>query len=495
LTQATASEPALDATEQTPNDARSSVLRASSWTVLGYGGASALRLVSNVILWRLLFEEAFGIMALVGSLLIALTMFSDIGIGPAIIQHPRGDDPSYLNTAWTVQVARGAMIWLLCAALAVPMARFYDQPVLADVVPVVGCMAFVQGFGSTRLYTEQRMLRMGRFTLLELFGQLVTTVTMIVWAWFSPTVWALAAGGIAGPLVKAVLSHFVLPGVPNRFHWDRSAARELTTLGRWIFLSTMLTFLASQSDRLIFGKLVDLALLGVYSIAQTLATAPSSLLAHMIQSVLFPHLSRELQRGAPLGPSYRKVRVPTAIFGGFLCGALIVAGPTFIDLVYGDRAEDAGLMVQILMLGNWFTTLRLLAGSAMLALGRPKWLALANAAQVLGMLALIPAGDALFGFFGAILGLAAAQIGSYAALLVVTHRLGLRAWPQDLALTLVFALACGAGWLVRLASRAMGLPLALELALLVLSAAALWGLIYLRRGALEAATERAVRGA
>jgi O-antigen/teichoic acid export membrane protein len=443
-----------------------------------------LRLGGNVILWRLLFEEAFGIMALVGSLLVALTMFSDVGIGPAIIQHRRGAEASYLNTAFTVQVMRGGVVWLLCLAAAVPMARFYDQPILKEIIPVVGLVALIQGFGSTSLFTEQRKLSLGRFTLLELFGQLVTTLTMIAWALFSPTVWALAAGGIMGPLVKTALSHLVLPGVRNRFRWDRAAVKELTTLGRWIFLSTMLTFLAGQSDRLIFGKLVDIALLGVYSIAQTLATTPSALLGRLIQSVLFPHLSRELHGGAAFGQVYREVRMPIAILAGLLCSGLLVVGPTFIDVVYGDRAREAGVMTQILVLGTWFTALRLLASAAVLALGRPKWLAFAHAAQIAGMALLIPVGYALFGFLGAIVGLAAAQVGSYAALLVVTQRMDLRAWRQDLLLTAGFLLVGAAGWLVRAASRAARLPSLAEGALLVLLVAGFWAAAFVKRGAL-----------
>ena len=59
----------------------------------------------------LLFPEAFGIMALVSVVLVGLAMFSDVGIGPAISQHKRGDDAAFLDTAWTINVVRGAALW------------------------------------------------------------------------------------------------------------------------------------------------------------------------------------------------------------------------------------------------------------------------------------------------------------------------------------------------------------------------------------------------
>ena len=86
---------------------RSLALRGSAWTLVGYGGALTLRLASSLVLTRLLFPEAFGVAALVGIFMQGLQMFSDIGVGPNIIRSPRGDDPDFLNTAWTLQVGRG----------------------------------------------------------------------------------------------------------------------------------------------------------------------------------------------------------------------------------------------------------------------------------------------------------------------------------------------------------------------------------------------------
>ncbi len=90
-----------------------------------YVFAQFARLLSNLVLTRLLYPEAFGVMALVMVVLVGLQMFSDVGIGPAISRSPRGDDPDFLNTAWTLNVFRGAFLWLLTCVLAWPAAWFY----------------------------------------------------------------------------------------------------------------------------------------------------------------------------------------------------------------------------------------------------------------------------------------------------------------------------------------------------------------------------------
>ena len=85
----------------------------SAWVVFGHVASQGIRLAANLILTRLLFPEAFGLMALVNIFLQGLEMFTVLGIGPSIIQNRRGDDPAFLNTAWTIQVIRGFVLWIL----------------------------------------------------------------------------------------------------------------------------------------------------------------------------------------------------------------------------------------------------------------------------------------------------------------------------------------------------------------------------------------------
>src|SRR5205085_6387616 len=84
-----------------PSSLRQRTLRGSVWTSSEYVANVVLRLGSNLVLARLLVPQMFGIMRIVNIFAQGLQMFSDVGIGPVIIQNPRGDEPAFLNTAWT----------------------------------------------------------------------------------------------------------------------------------------------------------------------------------------------------------------------------------------------------------------------------------------------------------------------------------------------------------------------------------------------------------
>src|ERR1700730_13654556 len=116
----------------------SAAIRATFWTVMDYGCSMALRVVNSVVLTRLLLPESFGLMALVATLVVGISLMSDIGLGASVIQNRRGDDPVLLNTVWTLQVLRGAGIFVVSLVLAWPMAQLYHEPKLKGLLPALG---------------------------------------------------------------------------------------------------------------------------------------------------------------------------------------------------------------------------------------------------------------------------------------------------------------------------------------------------------------------
>src|SRR5262249_40277751 len=158
----------------------------------------------------LLFPDVFGLMALVQIFMQGLAMFSDIGIGPSLIQHKRGDDPTFRNTAWTIQIIRGVMLWITSCFIAWPVAKFYGQPMLLQLLPVAGLGAFISGFNSTSVFIANRKLALGRITALDLVSQVVSLVLTCILAVCFHSVWSLLVGSLLGGTVYTVLTHIIL---------------------------------------------------------------------------------------------------------------------------------------------------------------------------------------------------------------------------------------------------------------------------------------------
>jgi O-antigen/teichoic acid export membrane protein len=263
----------------------------------------------------------------------------------------------------------------------------------------------------------------------------------------------------------------------------------LLRFGRWIFFSTLLTFIVMQSDRLIFGKLIPMGLLGVYSIATTWAGLPFTVVNRIFGAVLFPLLSRLRNQGQDFSQAMRHTRRPWLILAGCATACLVGGGPTLIHLLYRPNAESAGWIIQVLAGGVWLQSIEAANGTALLAAGQPKWLAAGNAAKLVGMVLLIPAGFASFGFPGAVVALASAELLHYLVTAVGAERRQVACLGQDVGFTLLVlltsALGLGVARFVSPAVRALGLRPAklgtlLELVVISTAAGAAWGYAYVR---------------
>lgn len=325
---------------------RARLLRSTGWTFIGFSSAQILRLASNLVLTRLLFPEAFGLMAIITVFLVGLTMLSDIGIAPSIQQSPKGDDPDFLNTAWTVQAIRGGILWLICCGLGPLAAWFYADDRLTMMLPVAGLSLLIAGFNPTRIDSASRHLMVGRMTMLDILSQVFSLLVMLVLAWTLRSIWALVIGSVTGAIIRLCIMHLFLPGSPNRLRWDSEAAWDLIHFGKWIFLSTLCGFLLTQGDKAILGKYLSLESLGIYNIGYFLASFPQALAAMVMSRVMIP-----LHRECPPHESrenFNKVRkmrfmMTAAVFSMQFTAALL--GIWVVDFLYDDRFLAAGGVV------------------------------------------------------------------------------------------------------------------------------------------------------
>ena len=340
----------------TQGSVRERALKASIWVALSMPVAHGLQLVRSLVLTRLLFPDAFGVAAIIWSVQQGLAMCSDVGLIPNVVSHKRGDDPRFLQTVWTLGIVRGALLWLVSCAIAYPLALAYDEPALLALVPVAGLATLIAGFDSTAWAAHARGLKQKRVTLVGYLYEVIGLVVVVALAAWLRSVWALVIGNVLVTLVRVVLAFQLMPGIRHKLRWEHSAVRDLVNFGKWVFLSSLMTFLAMRSDRLILGVLIPRATLGVYSIALVLAEIPIQLVSRLGGTVLMPTIS-EQRRVDPSKLSNQVLRARGALLrlGLLLCLGVAIAAPAFFRYLYDARYHEAGWMAQFLALSAWVT--------------------------------------------------------------------------------------------------------------------------------------------
>jgi len=420
-----------------------------------------LRFGSSLILTRLLSPDLYGVMAVGYMVITGLTMMSDVGLTAGVIQSKRGDDPTYLNVTWIVGIARGVVIMLatlgLGGALAVglgkgwlPAHSVFTDPRIPSLLAVVSIYALVAGFESTRTLFARRHLKLEHLTKIDLACQVTSTVCILAWAWVSPSLWALTFGWIVGAAMKTVLTHVALPGPPNRFEWDRNAFRELVQFGKWIFVSSTLTYFLQMGDELLLAAFVDAKTMGQYSLAMLLMGALQAAVLKISTQAVMPALS-EVARNRPseLKTTLYRIRLPMDLVCLIAAGALVYLGEPIVRILYDSRYASAGWMLSLLGLSLVAARLHVFE-QCLIAIGKLRWLVILNIARLIALYTIVPFGFHIAGSRGAITGIAVSFVANAVFILALQARLGLFNLRRELMAVPIYGAGLGTGWMFSL---------------------------------------------
>jgi O-antigen/teichoic acid export membrane protein len=424
------------------------------WTTLGYGAVQILRLLNNVILARLLAPPIFGLMAVVNAIRTGVELLSDVGILQNIVSNPRGGDPEFYNTAWTLQALRGILLAVLCLLLAVPVARFFGYPELAIILPVASLFFIFTGFDSSGRALLQKQLQVARFSLFEIGITLIALVAQVALALITPTIWALVLGSVISGAATLIASFLYIPGLRHRIMIDPESARQLLKFGKWVFFSSIIYFFAMNFDRLYFAKQISLSQLGVYGIARSLADMVSLFVMRASTTVLYPTVAAAGLAPIELRQRLLRGRRTLLLAAAVGMGGFVALSAVIVELLYDPRYIEAALILPILCTGVWFGILTSTNDSILMGLSRPAYPALSNAAKLITYLVGVPLAFHFYGFVAAVVVISAGELVKYVALWMLSHKEHLHFGRDDLVLTIAFA---GTALVLSAALHAVGL--------------------------------------
>jgi len=417
-------------------------MNSGAWTLGAHVFIQVFRLASNLLMARLLMPELFGVMALTNVLIFGMVLFSDIGLHHNVVQSKRGDDPNFLNTVWTTQLMRGILIFGIGALFSLllvelnaldmlPKDSTYAHPILPSVILLMSFYAILMGFEPTKVSTAMRNLAVKELRIIEFFSHLSGIIFMLVWAWISPTIWALVFSSWFSVIIKNGLCTWILPGERNKFYWNKDYFKEIFGFGKWVFLSSIAGFLCMTGDRLMLGGMMTQDLFGQYAIAILIFSAGKELFSKINGSVIFPALS-EVFRNNPqnLKASYYKFRFASDSLLAFGAGLLYVTAPIIMRSLYDERYAESGHMLQILAIGLLGFRYEL-TNQCFIGMGKPKYLTIMTYANMLVLITLTPIVNYFYGNFAALWAISLSSLVTIPLVIFFKIRKNIMDWKRE----------------------------------------------------------------
>ncbi|ROM95430.1 oligosaccharide flippase family protein [Pseudomonas brassicacearum] len=439
---------------------RRRAISAGAWNLGALVASQAIRLGGNLVMARLLMPEIFGVMIIATTVSVVLHLLSDVGLRQNIIQSPRGDDPVFLNTAWTVQILRGVVLfastlliagftWFAQVINLWSANSTYAAPELPLVLAFTGFTAIIFGFQSTKLDLAVRAFQQKKVVLLDFASQLAGLLVMLGIGYFTRSVWSLVIAGLVSAMVGTVIGHLWFQGPPNRLQWDRSALQELVVFGRWILLSSAAGVLAMYGDRIWFGGSMSATELGVYSIAVLILGTLQTAVLRLVGAVALPAFSEASRSNdtARLRVLYYRFRLIFDLALLFVCGLFLTVSPLIVGGLYDERYAAAGTMMAVLSL-SFFTLRYTVAHQVWLALGLTKYQAMDNIIRIVSLWVLLPLLLTIGGVKYAIWGVALHTFPTLILIVYVNRQVGLFDLKRELVVLPMLAVGALCGELV-----------------------------------------------
>jgi O-antigen/teichoic acid export membrane protein len=345
------------------------VVRGGLWVFSLRAINRGLRFIRIIILARLLAPTDFGLFGIAMLALSTLETFSQAGFKEALVQK-KENVQSYLDTAWTVLVGRGLVLFLILFFSASLVARFFNSAESLLVIRIIAISTLLSGFENIGIILFQKELEFNRQFFYELSGTLVNLIVAIVLAIILRNVWALIWSSLAGSLMRCVMSYVLHPYRP-RLKFNTKQFQILFRFGKWVLASTILVFLISQGDDIFVGKLLGVTALGLYQLAYAISNLPATEITHIISRVSFPAYSKLQDDYFRLKNAYLKVLQLNAVVSFPLAGAIFVLAQDFTQIFLGEKWLSMVPAMQALVLWGLIRSVGATTGPIFYSVGKP----------------------------------------------------------------------------------------------------------------------------
>jgi len=249
-----------------------------------------LRLLSQIILARLLLPEIFGMVVLAATVLEFVSLLGRWGVDAAVVQE-RGGDKQLADNIFTLTAVYCLILMLALPLLLLGLGNFYSStetrvflilffPKLLSILSTVPRAVMIR---------ELSFKKMG---IIDLVGIFLASGLGIAAARAGWGLWALV---IFQSLVLGLpaVGIFIVSSYHPRLKWEWDTIRWFLFFGRKIFFSSIFTQTINQGDYIVVGTLVGSASLGIYSMAWKLTRIFQALLMTPINRVVLGIFSRE----------------------------------------------------------------------------------------------------------------------------------------------------------------------------------------------------------
>ncbi|WP_058991653.1 lipopolysaccharide biosynthesis protein [Haloarcula sp. CBA1127] len=363
------------------DDVMEQTVKSGVWVGVMNVTERGLELLLLVIVASLLSPRAVGLMGIALLTLSSLKKFSELGIKSALIQAEEDNVDDELNTAWTIETARGTVIAVILFLGAPFIASLFNEPAATDLFRVIALSPFIVGLRNPAVVYFQKSLDFHKEFVYRVSGAVAYFVVTVGVALYEPTVYALAIGYIAGDAARFLVS-YLADGYRPWPSFDIDVAKKRYNFGKWVTANSILYFLYSRGDDAFVGWALMASALGFYQLAYRLSNAPATEITQTISSVTFSAYSKVQNDVEKLRSGYFQTLRMTTLASFPAAMGIAAVAPAFVEAFFTPEWQPMIPVMQLLAIYGLLRSMGATMGPVWKAVGRPDYIAKLSAVRV-----------------------------------------------------------------------------------------------------------------
>ncbi len=340
------------------------------WDFLGKIAKNGMGFVVSIFLARLLEPSDFGLIAMVMVLIGIAQIFTDIGLGAALIQRRRVL-PVHYNSVFYFNLFIASALTAVTYFSASAIAEFYNNDELIPLAEVMSFSFIIAALSSLQSIKLRKELNYKLLTKILLTSAFISGVVGVSLAFYGAGVWSLVVQNLLQGIIYNVLIWSAAQWQPS-LQFSFKALFQLWGFGFRMFLTGLIDKVFTRLDYLIIGKLFDAASLGFYQRAKSLNLFVIRYSSESLMSILFPVLS-QVQNNLPrfqqiVIKGYGVINFVTFL----LLGGLYLVSEELIVLLFGDKWLPSVHIFKILVLSGFVIPVGALLMNILMSRGKSK---------------------------------------------------------------------------------------------------------------------------
>ncbi len=324
------------------------VVRGVVWTMVDRGGSMALQTLVSILLARLLAPSAFGLISMLTVFSLLSNVFVEGGFTQALIRKEHPTPKDYTSVFW-MNVVMGVLMYLVLCGLSWPIARFYGQPELVRIAPLLFLTLPISSLWITHQTVLTKEFDFRTIAKISIVSFIVSGGAAVWMAFAGWGAWALAWQAVLMNATKAVLFWWWNRWRPSA-GFSRESLKELFGASSRFFLTELINQTFHNVSQMLVARFYSVTQTGYYSQSRRLKDLPSASLSVAIMNVTFPALSSLQNDHEKLREGSRKVISVMAFLLYPVMVGMLVTAPELFAVVLTDKWMPAVPYFQIFCL-------------------------------------------------------------------------------------------------------------------------------------------------